>query len=167
MRITLPLQIDDETPDSDDDSAKGPEEAVNIAGVHVLLAEDNELNREIAEFLLQDAGARITTVTDGKQAVEAFKASREGEFDVVIMDVMMPEMNGYEATKAIRVLDHPDATKVPIIAMTANAFTEDKRRAREAGMNDHIAKPFDVVPTIRTIARHVNAAKSKRQGNAD
>ncbi len=167
VRITLPLQIDDETPDSDDDSAKGPEEAVNIAGVHVLLAEDNELNREIAEFLLQDAGARITTVTDGKQAVEAFKASREGEFDVVIMDVMMPEMNGYEATKAIRVLDHPDATKVPIIAMTANAFTEDKRRAREAGMNDHIAKPFDVVPTIRTIARHVNAAKSKRQGNAD
>ena len=98
---------------------------------------------EIAEFMLQNEGAEVTKAWNGQEAVELFRKSRPGEFDVILMDIMMPVMNGYEATKMIRSLDREDAKTIPIIAMTANAFTEDRLRAKEAGMDEHIAKPVD------------------------
>ena len=115
----------------------------SIKGLHILLAEDNELNMEIAEFMLQNEGAEVTKAWNGQEAVELFRKSKPGEFDVILMDIMMPVMNGYEATKKIRSLDREDAKMIPIIAMTANAFTEDRLRAKEAGMDEHIAKPVD------------------------
>ena len=115
----------------------------SIKGLHILLAEDNELNMEIAEFMLQNEGVEVTKAWNGQEAVELFRKSKPGEFDVILMDIMMPVMNGYEATKKIRSLDREDAKVVPIIAMTANAFTEDRLRAKEAGMDEHIAKPVD------------------------
>ena len=115
----------------------------SIKGLHILLEEDNELNMEIAEFMLQNEGAEVTKAWNGQEAVELFRKSKPGEFDVILMDIMMPVMNGYEATKKIRSLDREDAKMIPIIAMTANAFTEDRLRAKEAGMDEHIAKPVD------------------------
>ena len=129
----------------------------SIKGLHILLAEDNELNMEIAEFMLQNEGAEMTKAWNGQQAVELFRKSKPGEFDVILMDIMMPVMNGYEATKKIRSLDREDAKVVPIIAMTANAFTEDRLRAREAGMDEHIAKPVDgklLIKVIHKLVKH-------------
>ena len=122
-----------------------------IKGLHILLAEDNELNMEIAEFMLQNEGADVTKAWNGQEAVEIFKKSGAGEFDVILMDIMMPVMNGYEAAKMIRSLDREDARGIPIIAMTANAFTEDRLRAKEAGMDEHIAKPVDAKLLIKAI----------------
>ena len=127
----------------------------SIKGLHILLAEDNELNMEIAEFMLQNEGADVTKAWNGQEAVEVFKKSEPGEFDVILMDIMMPVMNGYEATKMIRSLDREDAKAIPIIAMTANAFTEDRLRAKEAGMNEHIAKPVDVRLLVKVICKLV------------
>ena len=115
----------------------------SIKDLNILLVEDNELNMEIAEFLLQNEGAQVTKAWNGQEAVEIFEKSRPGGFDVILMDIMMPVMNGYEAAKIIRSLDRKDAKVVPIIAMTANAFTEDKLKAKEAGMDEHIAKPVE------------------------
>ena len=98
----------------------------------------------------------MTKTWDGQEAVELFRNSEPGEFDVILMDIMMPVMNGYEATKMIRSLDREDAKKIPIIAMTANAFTEDRMRAKEAGMNEHIAKPVDVELLVKVIYEWVN-----------
>ena len=98
----------------------------------------------------------MTKTWDGQEAVELFRNSELGEFDVILMDIMMPVMNGYEATKMIRSLDREDAKKIPIIAMTANAFTEDRIRAKEAGMNEHVAKPVDVELLIKAIHKLVN-----------
>ncbi len=117
----------------------------DFRGKHILLAEDNELNREIAiELLGESTGAEIDTVEDGVKAVAAFEASAPGYYDLILMDVQMPNMNGYDATRAIRAMDRPDASTVPIFAMTANAFAEDERKSREAGMNAHISKPLEV-----------------------
>ena len=121
----------------------------SIKDLNILLVEDNELNMEIAEFLLQ------TKAWDGQEAVKIFEKSRSGEFDVILMDIMMPVMNGYEAAKMIRSLDRKDAKVVPIIAMTANAFTEDRLKAKEAGMDEHIAKPVDVKLLVKVISRLV------------
>ena len=118
---------------------------------HILLAEDNELNMEIAEFMLQNEGADVTKAWNGQEAVELFRKSEPGEFDVILMDIMMPVMNGYEATKMIRSLDREDAKKIPIIAMTANAFTEDRIKAKEAGMDEHISKPIDMKLLVKII----------------
>ena len=126
-----------------------------IKGLHILLAEDNELNMEIAEFMLQNEGAEVTKAWDGQEVVKIFEKSRSGEFDVILMDIMMPVMNGYEAAKMIRSLDREDAKAIPIIAMTANAFTEDRLRAKEAGMDEHVAKPVDVESLIKVIHRLV------------
>ena len=120
-----------------------------------MLVEDNELNMEIAEFMLQNEGAVVTKTWNGQEAVEIFEKSRPDEFDVILMDIMMPVMNGYEATKMIRSLDREDAKKIPIIAMTANAFTEDRIRAKEAGMDEHVAKPVDVGLLIKVIHKLV------------
>ena len=138
--IRVPFRID--TDRSDRVETREKQEA-SIRGMHILLAEDNELNMEIAEFMLQNEGAVVTKAWNGQEAVELFEKSRSGEFDVILMDIMMPVMNGYEATKMIRSLDREDAKEVPIIAMTANAFTEDRIRAKEAGMDEHVAKPVD------------------------
>ena len=126
-----------------------------LDGMRILCAEDNELNAEVAEILLEDEGAIITMVTDGQQAVELFNNNPEGTFDAILMDIMMPVMNGYEATKMIRSLDREDAKTIPIIAMTANAFTEDRIRAKEAGMDEHVAKPVDVELLIKVIHKFV------------
>ena len=126
-----------------------------IEGLHILLAEDNELNMEIAEFMLQNEGADVTKAWNGQEAVELFRNSEPGEFDVILMDIMMPVMNGYEATKMIRSLDREDAKAIPIIAMTANAFTEDRLRAKEAGMDEHISKPVDVRLLVKVICELV------------
>ena len=110
---------------------------------------------EIAEFIIQSEGAVVTKAWNGQEAVEIYKKSRAGEFDLILMDIMMPIMNGYEATKMIRSLDREDAKKIPIIAMTANAFTEDRIRAKEAGMDEHVAKPVDVELLIKVIHKLV------------
>ena len=110
---------------------------------------------EIARFLLEEEGAEITEAWNGREAMERFESASQGEYDVILMDVMMPVMNGYEATKAIRSLKKPEAKTIPIIAMTANAFAEDKIEAMKSGMNEHIAKPLDKKNMIRTIARVV------------
>ena len=111
---------------------------------------------KIAEFMLQNEGADVTKAWNGQEAVELFRNSEQGEFDVILMDIMMPVMNGYEATKRIRALDREDAKKIPIIAMTANAFTEDRIRAKEAGMDEHISKPFDVKLLVKVIHELLN-----------
>ena len=146
--IRVPFKIDldaDKREEQKDVSEK------SIKGLHILLAEDNELNMEIAEFVLQNEGAGVTKAWDGQEAVELFRNSEPGEFDVILMDIMMPVMNGYETTKMIRSLDREDAKAIPIIAMTANAFTEDRIRAKEAGMDEHVAKPVDVELLIKVI----------------
>ena len=122
-----------------------------LQGMRFLCAEDNELNMEIAEFVLQNEGTVVTKAWNGQEAVDIFRKNRPGEFDAILMDIMMPVMNGYEATKMIRSLDREDAKVIPIIAMTANAFTEDRLRAKEAGMNEHIAKPVDAEKVEKTI----------------
>ncbi len=138
--IRIPFRIDT---DRDSKVEAGEKTEASIRGLHILLAEDNELNMEIAEFMLQNEGADVTKAWNGREAVEIFEKSRPDEFDIILMDIMMPVMNGYEASKMIHSMDREDAKTIPIIAMTANAFTEDKIRAKEAGMNEHIAKPVD------------------------
>ena len=150
--IRVPFKIDldaDKREEQKDVSEK------SIKGLHILLAEDNELNMEIAEFVLQNEGADVTKAWDGQEAVELFRNSEPGEFDVILMDIMMPVMNGYETTKMIRSLDREDAKAIPIIAMTANAFTEDRIKAKEAGMDEHVAKPVDVELLIKVIHKLV------------
>ena len=142
FRITLSMQTDGTW------NTQPSEEEQNgldsIAGMRVLLVEDNEINCEIIEFMLTDAGAEVVTAVDGKAAVDAFAASGPGTFDCVLMDLMMPVMSGYEATRVIRSMDRPDAKSVPIIALSANAFDEDVAMAKDAGMNEHLAKPVDM-----------------------
>ena len=151
--IRVPFRIDT---DRDSKVETGEKTEASIRGLHVLLAEDNELNMEIAEFLLQNEGADVTRAWNGQEVVEIFKKSRSGEFDVILMDIMMPVMNGYEATKRIRSMDREDAKTIPIIAMTANAFTEDRLKAKKAGMNEHIAKPVDVKLLVKVIHELLN-----------
>ena len=151
--IRIPFKID---PDVDKREEQKDISEKSIKGLHVLLAEDNEMNMEIAEFVLQNEGAVVTKAWNGQEAVEIFEKSRPDEFDVILMDIMMPVMNGYEAIKRIRSLDREDAKEIPIIAMTANAFTEDRLKAKEAGMNEHIAKPVDAELLVKVIYEWVN-----------
>ena len=151
--IRVPFKIDldvDKSKEQKDLSEK------TIKGLHILLAEDNELNMEIAEFMFRNEGAEVTKAWNGLEAVEIFEKSRPGEFDVILMDIMMPVMNGYNATKRIRSMDREDAKEIPIIAMTANAFTEDRIRAKEAGMDEHISKPVDGNLLVKVIHELLN-----------
>ena len=151
--IKIPFKID---PDADNREEQKEVSEKSIEGLHILLAEDNALNMEIAEFMLQNEGAIVTRAWNGQEAVEIFRKSEAGEFNVILMDIMMPVMNGYEAAKRIRSLDRADAGVIPIIAMTANAFTEDRMRAKEAGMDEHIAKPVDAKLLVKVIHKLVD-----------
>ncbi|MCQ2801436.1 MAG: ATP-binding protein [Bacilli bacterium] len=138
--ITIPFKVADSQVE---EAIASKDDSFTMEGLRILLAEDNELNMEIAKTILEQNGAIITPATDGQKALEIFKNSKPNSFDVVLMDIMMPELNGYESTQEIRKLSREDAKIVPIIAMTANAFDEDKKKAIAAGMNGHIAKPID------------------------
>jgi CheY-like chemotaxis protein len=130
-----------------------------LQGMKVLLVEDNELNMEIAEVILSEQGILVTKAVNGKEAVDKFAASKPGDFDAVLMDVMMPVMNGYDATRAIRNLEHPMAKTIPIIAMTANAYREDVEMAMEAGMNEHIAKPINIQLLLTVLDKYSTKEK--------
>lgn len=151
FRITLPMQIDGVRDAQAVD--EGQNESDTIAGMRVLLVEDNEINCEIIEFMLKDAGAEVVTANDGKVAVDAFAASAPETFDCVLMDLMMPVMSGYEAARVIRGMKRTDAKTVPIIALSANAFDEDVAMAKDAGMNEHLAKPVDMGKMFRVMNR--------------
>ena len=150
--ITIPFEIAESVeakPTQRSDAGQA-----DIRGLRLMLAEDNDLNAEIAKMLLEDAGVIVTVVGDGQQAVSLFREKPAGTFDVILMDIMMPVMDGLTATKTIRALDRPDAGTIPIIAMTANAFEEDAKKCLAAGMNAHLAKPLDIGKLIATIAQY-------------
>lgn len=137
----------------EEDSEKTQERPVTLSGHRVLLAEDNDLNWEIAQELLSETGLELDWAQDGKICVDMFGKSAEGYYDAILMDIRMPNMTGYEAAKAIRTMDHPAAKTIPIIAMSADAFSEDIQRCLDCGMNAHIAKPIDPVATIRVLEK--------------
>ena len=142
VQINLPIRADETR--SGQPAAEEQAAQSDVAGMRVLLVEDNKINCEIVEYILKDAGAEVVTANDGKAAVDAFEASAPETFDCILMDLMMPVMSGYEASRVIRGLERPDAGTVPIIALSANAFEEDVALAKDAGMNEHLAKPVDI-----------------------
>ena len=158
--ITLPFEIAP-SPEQTPDAHAAPD--ISIAGCRLLLVEDNALNAEIAQILLTDEGATVTVVTDGKQAVEIVQNNPPDTFDAVLMDVMMPVMNGIDAAKTIRSLNRPDAKTLPIIAMTANAFYEDAQKCLAAGMNAHLAKPLQIKKVKQTIAEWVKNNRTAKK----
>ena len=148
----IPLKLDPAASD-----AEKPEEEIDTTvfrGLHVLLVEDNEVNMEIAAFLLEDSGAEVTKAWNGAEGLEKFKASAPGTYDLILMDIMMPVMNGLEAAEKIRALDRPDSETVPIFAMTANAFSDDAARSRKAGMNEHLTKPLDLEKITKAVRKY-------------
>ena len=149
--ITIPFEIAEQATPAEPTTPSTV--STGIQGLSLLLAEDNALNAEIAQILLTDAGASVTTVSNGEQAVEQFRTNPPGTFDAILMDVMMPVMDGLTATGQIRALGRFDARTIPIIAMTANAFAEDARKCLEAGMNAHLAKPLEIDKVIAVISR--------------
>ena len=150
--VTVPFKIDHsvENNDSQKDSCS---QSMELSGKRVFLVEDNAINMEIAHAILEEEHLNITEAKNGKEALEIFQNSKLNEYDVIIMDVMMPVMDGLEATKAIRMLEREDAKKIPIIAMTANAFEEDRKACLDAGMDEHIGKPIDIPLLKRTITK--------------
>ncbi len=150
--ITLTFQIDPDYVKSDSQ----PEDPVpDITGTTILLVEDNDLNMEIAKSLLEEEGAVITEAYNGQEALQIFRDSAPGTFDLIPMDIMMPVMDGLEASREIRSLNHPDAHTIPIFAMTANAFVEDIQQSKEAGMNEHFSKPLDIPALVKAIYHYV------------
>lgn len=147
FKVMIPLRIDL----SFEPKEQGP---VSIEGVKILLVEDNGMNMEIAQYLLEEQGAVITEAHDGEEAVSIWKNSKPGTFDVILMDIMMPKMDGLEATKVIRETQREDAKTIPILAMTANSFVEDKQRCKEAGMNEHLSKPLDMKKILEVIGKY-------------
>lgn len=150
--VVIPFRLDRQ------EKAQEKEEAADtdITGLRILVAEDNELNMEIARFILEDGGAFVEPVSNGLEAVHKFEASDEEAFDVILMDIMMPVMDGITATKTIRAMERPDAKTIPIIAMTANAFKEDEEKCMAAGMNAHLAKPLEEEKVVRAIYENIN-----------
>ena len=151
--VTIPFKV---APDMQNQEEKQVVLEDSIKGLNLLLVEDNELNMEVAEFIIKNEGATVTKAWNGQEALRIFEKSSPGEFDAILMDVMMPVMSGYEATKQIRSLDREDAKEIPIIAMTANAFAEDRIKSKEAGMSEHIAKPIDMKLLVKAIAQLVH-----------
>ena len=153
--VELPLEL---TEADKVQKQASPGDSTDLAGVKILMAEDNDLNAEIAMVQLEELGIHITRASDGKEALKIFASNQPGTFDVIFMDIMMPKMNGYEATKAIRALQNrPDARTIPIIALTANAFAEDVQASLDAGMNGHIAKPIVIEEVVKAIARNLTS----------
>ena len=150
VSIAIPFEIASEVPKS-----KTELPPISLAGKRILLVEDNELNLEIAKYILQNEDVLVDEASNGQKAVEIFETCEPDCYDIILMDVMMPVMNGLDATRAIRNLSRPDARTVPIIAMTANAFEEDIEKCIGAGMNDHIAKPIDIKAMKSTIAKYL------------
>ena len=138
----------------DDEQETNAEKELDFGGLRILLAEDNDLNWEIAEDILTDVGFEVEWAENGQICVDKFKQSELGYYDAVLMDIRMPVMNGYDAAKAIRALDRPDA-RLPIIAMTADAFSEDIQRCLECGMNEHVAKPIDIEKLMKLLKRYL------------
>ena len=152
--VELPLEL---TEADKVQKQASPGDSTDLAGVKILMAEDNDLNAEIAMVQLEELGIHITRASDGKEALKIFASNQPGTFDIIFMDIMMPKMNGYEATNAIRALQNrPDARTIPIIAMTANAFAEDVQASLDAGMNDHLSKPIVIDEVVKSIARNLN-----------
>ena len=151
--VELPLEL---TEADKVQKQASPGDSTDLTGVKILMAEDNDLNAEIAMVQLEELGIHITRASDGKEALKIFASNQPGTFDIILMDIMMPKMNGYEATKTIRALQNrPDARTIPIIAMTANAFAEDVQASLDAGMNDHLSKPIVMEEVIKAIARNI------------
>ena len=151
--VVLPMELTDESKVQKRDMGAGSHDLTNVK---VLMAEDNDLNAEIAMIQLEELGIQITRASDGKEAVGIFAENPAGTFDIILMDIMMPEMNGFEATAAIRSLpDRPDAMAIPIIAMTANAFAEDVQASLDAGMNGHLSKPIVIDEVVKAISRNI------------
>ena len=155
--ITIPFDIA-QKPEAPEKPAQS---ADDIHGFHLLMAEDNALNADIARTLLKDAGATVAVAEDGRKAVELFQSSPEGTFDAILMDVMMPVMDGLTAARTIRSLHRPDAATIPIIAMTAHAFAEDAEKCLAAGMNAHLAKPLEMPRIKKTICEQVALARKQ------
>lgn len=132
-----------------------------LAGMKILVVEDNELNLEIVAEVLRERGLEVTEAENGQIAVELFESNPSGTFDVILMDMHMPVMGGVEATKKIRAMERADAQAIPILALTANDFEEDIRKTREAGMNDHLTKPFDMEKIFSALAAYAGAAVSE------
>ncbi len=149
--ITLTLKIDSSVLPETTGTDSSP---LSIDGTRILLVEDNELNIEIARSLLEDEGAVVTTAVNGLEAVDTFRDSSAGEYQLILMDVMMPVMDGLEAARQIRLLDHPDAVSIPIFAMTANSFVEDIQKSKEAGMNEHFTKPLNIEALVKAICQY-------------
>lgn len=151
--VEIPLEL------TEQDIHQKQEEPVyrDLTGVNVLMAEDNDLNAELATVMLEDAGMVVTRASDGKEAVERFKNHPRGTYDIILMDIMMPNMDGHQAAKTIRAMEkeRPDASSIPIIALSANAFAEDVKASVDSGMNGHISKPFDMEEVTATIAKYV------------
>ncbi len=154
VEIVLPIRVDESWGERPPAEPEEPRDGQgSVAGMRVLLVEDNQINCEIVEYILQDAGAEVVTAHDGRAAVDAFGASAPGSFDCILMDLMMPVMSGYEAARVIRGLERADAGTVPIIALSANAFEEDVALAKDAGMNEHLSKPVDIRKMFRAMGR--------------
>ena len=149
--LVLPFAIDK---DYENASVQSEPETPNVEGMHVLLVEDNELNLEIARYLLEEAGVQVIAAKNGQEALDIFEQSEEQEIDLILMDIMMPVMDGLEATRRIRTCTHPRGATVPIIAISANAFADDIQKAKNAGMNEHLAKPFEMEKVLRAISRY-------------
>ena len=154
--IRIHFKIADITPDIEEEKEEKENATTDIRGVRLLLAEDNKLNAEIVETILKDEGAEVKVACDGQQVVNEFANSAEGSYDAILMDVMMPNLDGISAAKRIRAMDRKDAVTIPIIAMTANAFEEDAKECINAGMNAHMAKPLDMDVLIDMIAGYCN-----------
>ena len=150
--LILPFTIDEHQPSASAETAT--DTPADLTDLHILVVEDNELNLEIAVFSLEAAGLNVSTAINGLEAVRLFEKSKPYEYDIILMDIMMPVMNGLDAAKAIRGLSRPDATTVPIIALSANAFAEDIQKSKNAGINEHLAKPLEMDKMLKVIASY-------------
>ena len=148
--VCIPFEIDVNAPQQ----AEASEEIHDLTGMHILIAEDNELNMELAEFMVAEKGAAVTKAWNGREAVEQFAASPVGSIDLILMDLMMPVQDGLAAARQIRRMNRSDAAEVPIFAMTANAFSDDIAACREAGINEHFAKPLDIGKILAAVAKY-------------
>ena len=159
--LTFEFPLAEDIPETD---VGTPEvtESIDFSGIRILLVDDNEINREIAEMILREAGFEPDTAKNGKQAYDFIAASQPGEYKAVLMDIQMPVMNGYEATGAIRALKNKELAKIPVLAMTANAFVEDIQAAKDAGMDGHIAKPIDIPDMMQQLARVISGDVKNR-----